>query len=175
MRILLACYLLASCTQASPPPPTGGPSARTTGAASTSSDAPADDCTLATPLVPGVPGSPGHWVRSAINPNGASELATLMRALADDLRAARAALVGGARPAHMWARHRKMRCAWPTEVGDRNPAFDAMAQTYLAAVRELESAPSPAAYDSVVKACRACHEVTCGGPLQVIDGLARGK
>ena len=44
-----------------------------------------DDCTLDTPLIPGVPGSPGHLLPSEINPNGVSELAALMRTMQRDL------------------------------------------------------------------------------------------
>jgi hypothetical protein len=131
-----------------------------------------DDCTLATPLVPGVPGSPGHLIPSERNPNGASELATHMRRMADDLKTARAAIVDGGSALPLWASHRKLRCAWPTALSDRNEAYDAMAQTYLEAVRALDAKPSSrAAYTGVVAACRACHEQTCDGPIAVIDGL----
>lgn len=34
----------------------------------------AAECTLETPLIPGVPGSPGHLLPSDRNPNGDSEL-----------------------------------------------------------------------------------------------------
>ena len=131
-----------------------------------------DDCTLATPLVPGVPGSPGHLIASERNPNGASELATHMRRMADDLKSARAVLLDGGSVAPLHATHRKLRCAWPTDPHDRNAAYDAMAQTYLAKVRALDAAPSSRdAFTGVVAACRGCHVQTCDGPIAVIDGL----
>ncbi|MCA2982042.1 MAG: hypothetical protein INH41_01975 [Myxococcaceae bacterium] len=132
-----------------------------------------DDCTLATPLVPGVPGSPGHLLPSERNPNGVSELAAHMRLMADDLGAARAALLDGGAAPPLWARHRKLRCSWPTSPPDRNEAYDAMAQAYLEKVRALDaSGGRREAYAGVVAACRACHEQTCEGPIVVIDALA---
>lgn len=132
------------------------------------------ECTFETKLVPGVPGSPGHLIPSERNPNGASELATHMRLMVDDLKAARAMVEKGEAPAPLFSRHKKLRCAWPTDPKDRNEAFDAMAQNYLAAVRALDAKPADLkpAYSAVVKACRSCHEATCDGPIAVIDQLA---
>jgi hypothetical protein len=162
--LLAVAVLLSACPKPAAPVPDAGR------AVTALAD---DDCTLATPLIPGVPGSPGHPIASERNPNGASELASHMRRMADDLRAARAALLDGGSSAPLWAQHRKLRCAWPTDPRDRNEAFDAMAQTYLTAVKALDAAPSSRpAYAGVVGACRACHEQTCDGPIAVIDGLA---
>lgn len=135
---------------------------------------PADDCTLETELVPGVPGSPGHLIPSERNPNGASELATHMRTMVEDLRDARAKVLAGAPVPPLEARHRKLRCAWPTSPSDRNAAFDAMARNYLGAVAALDARPQDtrAAFNGVVAACRSCHEATCEGPIAVIEGLA---
>jgi hypothetical protein len=134
-----------------------------------------DDCTLETQLVPNVPGSPGHLIASERNPNGASELATHMRTMVDDLREAKTQVLGGQSELvpSLWRKHRKIRCAWPTAPGDRDAAFDAMAQNYLAKVRVLDSKPKDmrAAFSGVVAACRSCHEATCDGPIAVIDGL----
>lgn len=133
--------------------------------------APLDDCTLATPLVPGVPGSPGHLIASERNPNGASELAALMRTFVDDWSAARTALEADAGVPPRFATHRKLRCAWPTVPSDRTAAFDAMARRYLDAVQAFDAAPQRERYERVLDGCKACHEATCGGPLVVIEGL----
>lgn len=135
--------------------------------------APVEDCTFETPLVPGVPGSPGHWIPSERNPNGASELATHMRLMVDDLREARTKVLAGQAVASLEQRHKKLRCAWPTSMSDHTPAFDAMAQVYLAKVKAFDAKPADmkAAYTAVVAACRSCHEQTCDGPIAVIDGL----
>lgn len=132
----------------------------------------ADDCTLETKLVPGIPGSPGHLIASERNPNGASELATLMRTFVDDWRAARVTLERDAGTVSAkFPTHRKLRCSWPTDPGDRNPTFDGFAKNYLAAVKAFDAQPGREKYEGVLDACKACHEVSCGGPLEVIEGL----
>jgi hypothetical protein len=131
-------------------------------------------CTLETKLVPGVPGSPGHLMVSELNPNGVSELASLMRNMVADLTQMKERLGHHLRASDtpMWPRHRQIRCAWPTDPSDRTPAFDAMAQGYLERVKTLDAAPKDIdAYRAVVAGCRACHEQTCAGPLEVIAGL----
>lgn len=98
-----------------------------------------------------------------------------MRMMQSDLSAARAAILGSTAVAPMLARHRKIRCAWPTRPEDRDEAFDASARNYLDAVATLDGAePSKkaAAYTSVLGACRACHEHTCSGAIAAIDALA---
>lgn len=131
----------------------------------------ASDCDPSTPLVPGVPGSPGHLIRSPRNPNGDSELAYLMRLMADDLEAAKKALAAGETPKPMLGMHRRIRCSWPTKLEERTPTFDGMAQAYLAAVQGFDEAPSQSRYNAIVEGCVACHSVSCRGPLDRIDGL----
>ncbi|MFO0595787.1 MAG: hypothetical protein U0228_10795 [Myxococcaceae bacterium] len=153
--------LLVACTKPSPPPPPPPPPAPVV-----------DDCTFETKLVPGVPGSPGHLIPSERNPNGASELATLMRRFVDDWRVAKTTLeTDGGVVAPAFPVHRKIRCSWPTDPGDRNAQFDGLAQGYLAAVKKFDAAPSRETREGVLDGCKACHEVTCGGPLEVIEGL----
>lgn len=158
--LLLSALLLAACTR----PRAEAPKAVDAGP-------PLDDCAFSTPLVPGVPGSPGHLIPSAINPNGASELATLMRAYVDDWQAARQLLEAGLTVAPKLPTHRKLRCSWPTDPNDRNETYDGLAMHYLDAVKQFDAAPSRETYEGVLDRCRACHEVTCGGPLEVIEGL----
>lgn len=162
LRVLVVACCVVGCPKKEAPAP--APAAR----------AVEDDCTFATALVPGVPGSPGHLIPSERNPNGASELATHMRTMVDDLKHARAKVKAGEAPPPLWQKHRKLRCAWPTAMSDRTEAFDAMAKAYLARVSALDQGPADlrAAYTDVVAACRTCHEATCDGPLAVIDGLA---
>jgi hypothetical protein len=138
------------------------------------SKAPAEEtCGFDTPLQPGVPGSPGFLLPSDINPNGQSELAALMRQMVVDVKEARRAVTEGKSVAPMSEKHRHLRCAWPTDLRDRTPAFDALAKVYLQQVERLESARGDArpAFANVVSACRACHESTCPGPLAVIETL----
>lgn len=132
---------------------------------------PPDDCTAETVLVPGVPGSPGHLIASEINPNGASELATLMRTFVADWKDARVKLEADAGVTARLPVHRKIRCSWPTAANDRNPAFDGLAVSYLAKVKAFDAKPSRETYEGVLDGCKACHEVSCGGPLELIQGM----
>ncbi|MGE3173763.1 MAG: hypothetical protein AB7O97_14150 [Planctomycetota bacterium] len=134
---------------------------------------PADgDCDLSTPLVPGVPGSPGHRIASARNPNGDSELSFLMRHFVDDLQQARAALERGDAPAAaLLPVHRRMRCAWPTKPSERNEAYDEMARVYLETVGAFDRDPSKAGYNAVVQSCVSCHTMTCSSVIVAIDQL----
>lgn len=148
--------ILAGCTKPSAPPV-----------------AAEEECTLQTKLVPGVPGSPGHLIASELNSNGASELATLMRMMKKDLEDARTAIERAEPIAPMHPRHKKIRCAWPTGLEDRNPVFEAGAINYLQRVRTLDSRPADpsAAYAGVVDGCIACHLTSCPGPISAIEKL----
>ena len=133
---------------------------------------PADvEVTLATPLVPGVPGSPGHLIKSSRNPNGDSEPAYLMRLFVDDLRDARAKVDAGEPLPKLYDRHRRMRAAWPSKADQRNERFDTMAVGYLGAVRAFEADATPANYNNIIAACIACHSGACGGPIEFIDSM----
>jgi hypothetical protein len=130
------------------------------------------DCSLTTPLVPGVPGSPGHLIPSERNPNGDSELAALMRRMQSEVETARGMVMKGEVPAPMYAGHRRIRCSWPTEAKDRDEGFDALAVNYLSAMKKLDApGDKKAAFAGVVGACRACHERSCPGPLTAIEKL----
>lgn len=161
--------LTLACARQSAPAP-----APAVDASAASTPAISEACTLATPLVPGVPGSPGHLIRSDINPNGQSELSAHMRTMQAQLKVASAAIVAGHKPAPMAAAFAKIRCAWPTTPSDRNEQFDASAQAYLAAVAALDAAPvheAVPAYGRVLDACRSCHEHTCSGAIVAIEAL----
>ncbi len=133
--------------------------------------APLEECTLETVLKEGGPGSPGHLIASERNPNGQSELATLMRTFVDDWKAARVALEADAGVTARLPTHRTLRCAWPTDAADRNPVFDGFAVGYLEKVKAFDAKPLRETYEGVLDGCKACHEVSCGGPLEVIEGL----
>jgi hypothetical protein len=168
MRLCLTMLLfLAGCGD-SP----AGASATDGGAANAAAD-PFDDsdCNLSTPLEPGIPGSPGHLIASPRNPNGDSELAVLMRRFVDDLRDVRVLVEAGEPVAKLWPEHRKMRCAWPTRPEERNEKYDGLARSYLLAVRAFDAAPARDTYNAIIAGCIACHSVSCGGPLDFIDGM----
>jgi hypothetical protein len=162
MRILPLLFLAAATACSKAPADTPG------APAAAAADA---DCNLQTPLVPGIPGSPGHLIVSARNPNGDSELAVLMRKFVDDLRDVRTRMEAGEPLPPLFPVHRKMRCAWPTKPDERNQDFDTRAQSYLAAVRAFDGQPTKANYNGIVAGCIHCHAQSCGGPLDFIDGM----
>jgi hypothetical protein len=172
----LACaaFLSAACERASDPrpaptpPPASDATAQPAAAPSAEDDR---DCNLQTPLVPGIPGSPGNLIVSPRNPNGDSELSALMRVFVDDLIAARAALEAGRAPLPLREVHRRMRCAWHTKEDTRNETYDALAKGYLAEVGRFDAAPDRERFNGIVQSCVACHGVFCGGPLDLIEGL----
>lgn len=171
MRSLLPLLLFAAaCSRDAARPSPTAPLAAAPGPAPVAAPAD-DDCNLATPLVPGIPGSPGHLIVSARNPNGDSELAVLMRRFVDDLREVRTLLEAKQPVPKLFPTHRKMRCAWPTKIDERNEGFDARAQGYLALVRAFDEAPAQATYNAMINGCIACHAQSCGGPLDFIDGM----
>jgi hypothetical protein len=96
-----------------------------------------------------------------------------MRRFVSDLRETRAAITSGQPSPELSSRHARLRCAWPTDPADRNETFDAQAIVYLALVRALDSASSerPKAYEAVLDGCRACHEASCPGPIELIESL----
>jgi hypothetical protein len=129
------------------------------------------ECTGQTPLVPGIPGSPGHYVVTDVHPDGASELALLMRGFVDDLKAARADVVAGRAVTPRWSVHRRMRCAWPTSLAERDARYDALAVAYLEQRRALDAHADTETYNRVLSGCLACHESMCPGPIELIEGL----
>jgi hypothetical protein len=132
------------------------------------------ECSAETALTLGIPGSPGHLIQSERNPNGVSELAHLMRQMVSDLEETRALIQTAGPLKKLYTAHQKMRCSWPTDVRDRNGAFDAMAVGYLEQVKNLDdSAPRNQRdnFNNVLAGCTACHENTCPGPLAVIEKL----
>ena len=173
-RLLLLCSFLLGCAKepVAVPPTQHTPGLSATLPSSPPANRPVeDDCTLATPLVPGIPGSPGHLIKSARNPNGDSELAVLMRKFVADLHDARTLLEAGKPVAPWFATHRKMRCSWPTVATERNERFDGLAQGYLAMVKAFDAVPTKTTYNNVIRGCISCHAASCGGPLEFIEGM----
>lgn len=167
---LLVCATVFACNarQKRPQPPPLEPETALT------LEALSEQCSVASPLTPGIPGSPGNPLPSEINPNGDSELSALMRAMQSDLRAARDAVLRGKAPQPMLERHARIRCTWPTNPDIRTGEFDALAQSYLLAIENLQTA-EPAdrkdAYAAVVNDCVTCHRSNCPGPIVAIEAL----
>lgn len=175
--VLFAALAFAACTgkpvtsqpaEADATAPAAATSAPVASATAVAADA---DCNLTTVLKPGIPGSPGHLIQSARNPNGDSELAVLMRRFVDDLQTVRPKLEAGEKVAPLLPVHRTMRCAWPTKPEERNQQYDLRAQAYLAAVTAFDQAPGKDTYNAMLAGCIACHSVSCGGPLEFLGEM----
>lgn len=165
LAIPLLCLLGCASNQTAPVQPSN---TTTTGTIPMPADAP---CDLSTPLVPGVPGSPGHMIPVPRNPNGASELSMLMRAFVEDLNEARTRMEAGQPVKKLYAGHRKIRCAWPTKLDERNEAFDQRAVAYLGFVQAFDANPSKDTYNAIIASCISCHAQSCGGPIDYIGGM----
>ncbi len=162
-RTLLVALLCGGCQRSEAP--------REATAAPAEKPKPLPVCTITTELVPGIPGSPGHLIESARNPNGDSELAALMRVMLDDAKLTREQVARGEPVGDLFTTHRKIRCTWPVDPKTRNAHFDSMAKRYLDAVRALERKPDEGRFEDLVTACIACHENTCPGPTSAIEKL----
>ncbi len=129
-------------------------------------------CTLATPLKPGIPGSPDNPIKSDINPNGDSELSHLMRKMLKDLQKIRPSILAQSKTIPPVQGHERIRCSWPSDPGIRGPLFGALSDTYLSSLKFFEStAPTNDSYNGVVAACLGCHNSFCPGPIHLIQNL----
>ena len=134
---------------------------------------PKEVCTWETPLVEGIPGSPGNPIPSKVNPNGDSELASMMRQMMSDMELIRADAMNGAFSTSIPNSHAKLRCAWPTDASMRSETYDAMAIGYMDAFDKLAAreGDARARYGAVITACLNCHATACPGPTVAIEKL----
>lgn len=130
-------------------------------------------CTINTPLIPGIPGSPTNLITSGINPNGDSELSHLMREMLSDLKRLRSEVVANRQLSPLQSNHARIRCTWPNDPDVRSPLFDSLSATYLAALESLQKKPAPNRHDfnAVVAGCLGCHNSFCPGPIHLIQNL----
>lgn len=167
LLLLSTCLLAAACAKE----PAVAPAPQSSPQSSPQSPAEDADCNLSTPLVPGIPGSPGHLIKSSRNPNGDSELAVLMRQFVDDLREARPLLEAGQPVKKLFPTYRKMRAMWLTKPEERNAKFDGLAVGYLGLVKAYDGKPGKDTYNGIIAGCISCHSQSCGGPLDFIDTM----
>lgn len=112
----------------------------------------------------------------SINPNGTSELAALMRQLADFAEANRQRLESNQAPAAWPDDVNKLLSAQATDAEIKGPHYDAFAHDFIATARRFnETVANPAEsrlrHNAVVGACVSCHEQACAGPLVRIKKL----
>ncbi|MFZ2898440.1 MAG: hypothetical protein WA004_07460 [Saprospiraceae bacterium] len=111
---------------------------------------------------------------SAINPNGDSELALLMRAMYDDAAQMKEAIARGEQPKPT-INHALMLTASATEPDKAaSDTYKNWAQSYLHTVEALQNGDlemAPDLFDNMVGNCMGCHTDLCPGPKMRIKNL----
>ena len=124
-------------------------------------------------LDPGETGALQKQETAALNPNGDSELALLMRAMADEFTAVKKVIEEGGEIGHI-SDFKSIYTAIPTKESMKDNGFQAFAQAFLQSVDELENSEKTQrseAYKGVVNACMNCHEASCHGPMRRIEKM----
>jgi cytochrome c553 len=116
--------------------------------------------------------------KSALNPNGDSELALLMRAMYDDGMRLKLQIENGEKP-DVRVDYEKILTAKPTSPEMiAIPGFEAFAQSYIQAAKALHEAPAEQGrtfYEGLVASCTNCHNAGCTGPLMRIKNLSLSR
>jgi hypothetical protein len=109
-----------------------------------------------------------------LNPNGDSELAVLMREMANWTDSCKAAIVSGRpvppKPEKLGTLHTAKR----TDETIDASLYNSMASLYQGMVLQFEQSPESGrkdAYNSMVSACAGCHQNFCQGPLVRINKM----
>jgi hypothetical protein len=104
-----------------------------------------------------------------------SELAALMKSMHEDAKTWREAAIEGRAITDTLNFYAALTTSTPTKEGLQTPAFNAMAKYYqdqLDGFLETgKTALDPKAYNNLVKACVACHQGYCTGPIPTIEKL----
>ncbi|MFM2018670.1 MAG: hypothetical protein RL007_2326 [Bacteroidota bacterium] len=111
---------------------------------------------------------------STVNPNGDSELALLMREMADWTDSCKAAITSKrevpAAPASLNSLHTAKR----TDPNIDEKVFSSMASLYQSRVTEFQASTDMnrvELFNSMVQGCVSCHENFCHGPLVRINKM----
>jgi hypothetical protein len=102
----------------------------------------------------------------------ASELAQLMRDMVTFSEGAKAKLAAGEKidsiPSQIWG----LKEAHATRDEHLEPTFQSLTNPYLEALKGIERGDSQQYYyTQSIQACKSCHGVYCGGPLNKINQL----
>ena len=106
----------------------------------------------------------------AVNPNGTSELALLMRQMTDELEGVKDK-IGRGEKFILDVNHSNLLVAKPTAAFMKKESYNGFAQTLIHQFNTLQAEPSIKSYNSVVTSCIACHEQSCPGPITRINKL----
>lgn len=108
-----------------------------------------------------------------VNPNGDSELALLMREMADELTNMKTDIEAGKKPGSL-SDYKTIHSAIPTKASMKENGYESFAQSFLHSIEELEKSGQSNqtnAFNGVIDACMNCHEVTCHGPMRRIEKM----
>ena len=109
-----------------------------------------------------------------VNPNGDSELALLMRQMADHAESEKRSLINGGTPGEYIHEFEKIATATPTDTKDLSPAYAGYAQLYIEALKAYHSAEKNEvmnAYNNMIQTCINCHRDECPGPKRRIEKM----
>lgn len=111
---------------------------------------------------------------STVNPNGDSELALLMREMADWTDSCKAAIVSGREVPSAPSGLNTLHSAKRTDPNIDANVFASMASLYQSRVTEFQAATDAnrvQLFNSMVQGCVSCHENFCHGPLVRINKM----
>jgi hypothetical protein len=111
--------------------------------------------------------------QASLNPNGDSELALLMRQMADELNALKEN-IDITLDLSKISDYKTIHTATPTKESMTEKGYQSYAQAFLLSIEALEQS-TPAnrveTYNEVINTCINCHEVTCHGPIRRIEKM----
>jgi hypothetical protein len=111
---------------------------------------------------------------STINPNGASELAVLMRKMEKFSLMAREDIKNGKAPGSFPVDFDKIHTAMVTPKMEKSEYYNSFADLYLMSVKNyISSSPQEriSTFNNMISACLACHSQHCPGPVPAIKKM----
>jgi len=111
---------------------------------------------------------------SSVNPNGDSELALLMREMADWTDSCKAAITSKREVPNAPANLKTLHTAKRTDPNIDEKVFSSMASLYQSRVTEFQAATDAnrvELFNAMVQGCVSCHENFCHGPLVRINKM----
>ncbi len=111
-------------------------------------------------------------IKHAINPNGDSELALLMRDMFEESDSLKQLVVDGKQLTGL-KKYQDIHSAIPTDPTVTGPVFEAFAEAYISSIKALENSDSTSAFkfNKMVDQCMNCHTEFCPGPKKRIKKL----
>ncbi len=113
-------------------------------------------------------------MNDSLNPNGASELALLMREMAKHAETNHELLLAGQPIVLEPEGISKLKTAEKTDKDLDTALFNGLADLYLKRLMDLKNAPDSlkiAAHNNLVTACSDCHSNFCPGPIKRINKI----